>query len=105
MTDAPVPRFVLGALRAVRTSGPIDMADFDTACLIAGFFGYPRAMAWLRAHQDRYPDMLRALEHALAAHQPLPTGYWTNGRDTWTGADVENGVVPSNAWWVEPQDE
>ena len=105
MTDAPVPRFVLGALRAVRMSGSIDMADFDTVCLIAGFFGYPRTMAWLHAHQDRYPDVLRALDQAVAAHQALPVGYWTNGRDTWTGADVENGVVPSDAWWVEPQDE
>jgi hypothetical protein len=49
--------------------------------------------------------VLHALDQAIAAQQALPVGYWTNGRDTWTGADVENGVVPSDAWWVEPQDE
>jgi hypothetical protein len=65
------------------------MADVDIVCRIVGFFGYPRAMAWLRAHQDRhpYPDVLRALDQAIAARQALPMGYWTNERDTWTGAD------------------
>jgi hypothetical protein len=105
MTGAPVPRFVLGALRVVRTSWPIDMTQFDLVCRMLRFFGYPRTMAWLRAHQDRYPDVLRALDQVVAAHQALPVGYWTNGRDTWTGADVENGVVPSDARWVEPQNE
>jgi hypothetical protein len=104
--DTP-PRFVLGALQVVRASGPsrTDMADFDTICRVAEFLGYVRAAAWLRANPARYVDALSALEQAIANRQLLPLGYWTNGRESWSGPEIETGVVPADAWWVEPHDE
>ena len=105
--ETPPPRLVLGALHMVRASGwsRTDMADLDTICLVAEFLGHARAAAWLRANPARYIDAVSALDQAIANRQPLPIGYWTNGQDTWSGAEIEMGVVPADARCVKPQDQ
>jgi hypothetical protein len=50
----PVPESVLEALRFVRKTRLIDMADRETVMLIAAVHGHWEAMEWLVEHREVY---------------------------------------------------